>query len=112
MLGQTTSRRWPERTVTPGRRVSVLGLSARIEQECRAVLFLWRGLQVRIRPFGFLAVDRRGRIKIIKGVYKLGESLAYNAAFFGRGIASWEALAWHARGQRFDPAYLHQTTCS
>ncbi len=22
------------------------------------------------------------------------------------------ALAWHARGQRFDPAYLHQTDCS
>src|SRR6266852_259926 len=28
----------------------------------------------------------------------------------GRGYSSaGRALAWHARGQRFDPAYLHQT---
>ena len=33
----------------------------------------------------------------------------YNALLFRRGYSSaGRALAWHARGQRFDPAYLHQ----
>ncbi len=31
-------------------------------------------------------------------------------SFWLRGYSSaGRALAWHARGQRFDPAYLHQT---
>ena len=43
-----------------------------------------------------------------KGVYKPQVDV-YNAVFVGRGYSSaGRALAWHARGHRFDPVYLHQ----
>ena len=39
--------------------------------------------------------------------------LAFERIAFRRGYSSaGRALAWHARGQRFDPAYLHQGTSS
>ena len=41
--------------------------------------------------------------------FTLGSRIGIIAVLFGRGYSSaGRALAWHARGQRFDPAYLHQ----
>ena len=43
------------------------------------------------------------------GVYTVHEPTYNSASFAVRGYSSaGRALAWHARGQRFDPAYLHQ----
>jgi hypothetical protein len=43
----------------------------------------------------------------IKSLYK-PRVAHYNAPSFWGYSSAGRALAWHARGQRFDPAYLHQ----
>ena len=44
----------------------------------------------------------------LKKTFTSEKTLSIIRALFGRGYSSaGRALAWHARGLRFDPAYLH-----
>jgi hypothetical protein len=64
----------------------------------------WQGGSAAAHGLGAFALFSVG-LRVI--LYR-GKSRPYNAPLSWGYSSAGRALAWHARGQRFDPAYLHQ----
>jgi hypothetical protein len=64
-------------------------------------------MQCRVPEFPSLKFFNVCAYNLLKLLYKCRVA-HYNAPSFWGYSSAGRALAWHARGQRFDPAYLHQ----